>query len=110
VGNPQIKKWLVMTINDEGAQGASRALEEAGLAATSRVVGFGGYTAPAEFAKSTSPFKAAAYFSARDVGTTAAKQLMDHIKNGTPIPDRYGTGARMVQEGDDLRSIMPEYF
>jgi L-arabinose transport system substrate-binding protein len=99
-----------MTINDEGAQGASRALEEAGLAATSRVVGFGGYAAPAEFPKASSPFKAAAYFSARDVGATAAKQLIDHIKNGTPIPERYGVGAKMVQAGDDLKAIMPEYI
>ena len=110
VGNPQIRKWLVLGISDEGAQGAARALEAAGLASGSMVVGLGGYLAPGEFAKKDSPFKAAAYFSARDVGGTAAQQLMDFIKNGKPIPERYAVGAKIIEPGDDLRAIMPEYF
>ena len=110
VGNPHIRKWLVLGISDEGAQGAARALEAAGLAAGSMVVGLGGYLAPDEFAKKDSPFKAAAYFSARDVGGTAAQQLMDFIKNGKPIPERYAVGAKIIEPGDDLKAIMPEYF
>ncbi|MDR2516264.1 MAG: substrate-binding domain-containing protein [Spirochaetaceae bacterium] len=109
-GNPQIKKWLIFGINDEGAVGASRALEAAGLAAGSVATGLGGYLAPDEFAKPGSPFKAAAYFSARDVGAISAKALIDHIQNGTPIPERHAVGARMIVPGDDLRSVMPEYF
>jgi L-arabinose transport system substrate-binding protein len=109
-GNPQIRKWLVFGINDEGAVGASRALEAAGLASGSIAIGLGGYLAPDEFSKAGSPFKAAAYFSARDVGAISAKALIDFIQNGTPIPERHAVSARMIVPTDDLRSIMPEYF
>jgi L-arabinose transport system substrate-binding protein len=110
VGNPQIKKWLVFGINDEVAQGASRALEAAGLASGSLAIGLGGYLAIDEFAKRDSPFKAAAYFSARDVGAMAAQALVDFIQKGTPIPERRAVGAHMIVAGDNLREIMPEYF
>jgi len=111
-GNPQIRKWLVFAINDEGAQGASRALEDAGLNAEngSMAVGFGGYLAPDEFAKPSSPFKAAVYFSSKTVGETAAKELLDFIQNKTPIPERVAVSSRVIVPTDDLKSIMPEYF
>jgi L-arabinose transport system substrate-binding protein len=109
-GNPAIRKWLVLAINDESAVGAARALEAAGLGAASVAVGLGGYLAPDEFAKSGSSFKAAAYFSARDIGATSAQALIDFIQKGTPIPESHAVGARMIVPGDDLRSIMPEYF
>ena len=108
-GNPQIKKWLVLTVSDEGGVGASRALEQAGLAKDSCVVGLGAYLAPDEFAKEGSPFKAAAYFSAKGVGGTAAQELMDYIKNGTKIPEKYAVSAQIVTPKDDLKTIMPEY-
>jgi L-arabinose transport system substrate-binding protein len=111
-GHPEIKKWLVFAINDEGAQGGARALEAAGLTyqTGSLVIGFGGYLAPDEFAKPDSPFKAAVYFSATDVGKMSAQALIDYIKNGKPIPERQAVSARTIVPGDDLRSIMPEYF
>lgn len=108
-GNPQISKWLVLAVSDEGAVGAARALEDAGLADGSMCVGLGGYYCPEEFANETSPFKAAAYFSARDVGGTAAKEMIEYLKNGTPIPEIYAVDALIVEQGDDLASIMPEY-
>ncbi len=108
-GNPQITKWMVLSVSDEGAQGAARALESAGLAENSVCVGLGGYLAPDEFANENSPFKAAAYFSASDVGGTAAEQLIDYIQNGTEIPEKYAVDAVIVEPGDDLASIMPEY-
>jgi L-arabinose transport system substrate-binding protein len=111
-GHPEIKKWLVFAINDEGAQGGARALEAAGLTyeSGSLVIGFGGYLAPDEFAKPSSPFKAAVYFSATDVGKMSAQSLLDFIKNGKPIPERQAVSARTILPGDDLRAIMPEYF
>ena len=108
-GNPQIKKWLVLTVSDEGAQGASRALEAAGVAEGSMVVGLGGYLAPAEFAKEGSPFRAAAYFSAKGVGGTAAQEMVDFLQNGTKIPDKFAVSAVIVTPDDDLKTIMPEY-
>ncbi len=108
-GNPQISKWLVLAVSDEGAVGAARALETAGLAANSFCVGLGGYYCPEEFANETSPFRAAAYFSAKGVGSTAAQAMIDYLKNGTPIPDKYAVSATIVEYGDDLAAIMPEY-
>lgn len=108
-GNPQITKWLVLAVSDEGAVGAARALESAGLAADSMCVGLGGYYCPEEFANETSPFRAAAYFSARSVGGAAAQEMLDYLQNGTAIPDNYAVSATIVEYGDDLASIMPEY-
>lgn len=109
-GNPQIKKWLVLGVSDDGAQGAARALEAAGLAKDSMCVGLGGYFAPEEFAKPDSPFKACAYFSAKDVGGTAARQMVDYLTKGTEIAAVYAVGATIIEPGDDLAAIMPEYM
>ncbi len=109
-GNPQIKKWLVLGVSDDGAQGAARAIEAVGLEKDSMCVGLGGYFAPEEFAKPSSPFKACAYFSAKDVGGTSAKQMMDFLQNGTAIPEIYAAGAIIVEPEDDLNAIMPEYM
>lgn len=108
-GNPQITKWLVLAVSDEGAVGAARALEAAGLAADSMCVGLGAYYCPEEFANETSPFRAAAYFSAKGVGGTAAQEMVDYLQNGTPIPETFAVSATIVEYGDDLASIMPEY-
>jgi L-arabinose transport system substrate-binding protein len=111
-GHPEIKKWLAFGINDETAQGAARALESAGFNANngSMVVGFGGYLAIDEFPKADSPFKAAVYFSARSVGAMAAQEMLDFIRNGTPIPERKAVSAEIVLPSDNLRAKMPEYF
>jgi L-arabinose transport system substrate-binding protein len=111
-GHPEIKKWLAFGINDETAQGAARALESAGFNARngSMVVGFGGYLAIDEFPKADSPFKAAVYFSARSVGSTAAQEMLDFIQNGTPISERKAVSAEIILPTDDLRTKMPEYF
>lgn len=107
--HPEIKKWMVIPVSDEGAVGAARAIESAGLQKDSCCIGLGGYLAPGEFAKKTSPFKAAAYFSARDVGGTAAKELMEYLQSGKEIPEKYAVSAKIVTPKDDLKTIMPEY-
>jgi L-arabinose transport system substrate-binding protein len=84
--HPQIKKWMVMTANEEGAVGATRALEQNNLDEQSCVIGIGGYLAKDEFKKSYSAMKAAAYFSADAVGGYSAKLLMDKILKGKEIP------------------------
>lgn len=108
--HPEIKKWMVIPVSDEGAAGAARAIEAAGLQADSCCIGMGGYLAPGEFAKKTSPFKAAAYFSARDVGGTAAKEMMEYLTKGTAIPQKYAVSASIVTPKDNLKTIMPEYM
>lgn len=106
--NPQIKKWMVMTPNDEGAVGAVRALEQAGLDKDSAVVGFGAYLAVGEFEKEYSAMKAAAYFSASQVGGTSAAFLMENILNGEEIPMEYAVDAVVVTK-DNYKDLMDEY-
>jgi L-arabinose transport system substrate-binding protein len=81
--NPQITTWIVMAPNDEGAQGATRALEQANKDKNAIVAGVGGYLAKDEFKKTYSAFKATAYIDPVLDGTIAANAAMDWIEKGT---------------------------
>ncbi|GHV73985.1 L-arabinose-binding periplasmic protein [Spirochaetia bacterium] len=80
--NPQYTTWIVMAPNDEGAQGATRALEQANLDKNAIVAGVGGYLAKDEFKKSYSAFKATAYIDPALDGQLAGDAAMDWIQNG----------------------------
>ncbi|CAA7601392.1 Periplasmic binding protein domain [Acididesulfobacillus acetoxydans] len=80
--HPEIKTWLVVAPNDEGAQGATRALEQAGKDKQATVVGLGAYLAKDEFKKPYSAFKAAAYLNESEDGTIAGNAAMDWIQKG----------------------------
>lgn len=103
--HPEIKKWMVMGANEEGAVGAVRALEQAGLDKDSCVVGLGGYLAKDEFKKSYSAMKAATYFSSNDIGGTSVKELMDYIQNKTEIPEEKAVDAVIVTK-DNYEEVM----
>lgn len=103
--HPEIKKWMVMTANEEGAVGAVRALEQAGLDKQSCVIGLGGYLAKDEFKKSYSAMKAATYFSADAVGGTSAKLLMNKITKNAEIPMETAVDAIIVTK-DNYQQIM----
>lgn len=114
--HPEITSWIVTAANDEGAQGATRALEQAGLDKDSVTVGLGGYHAKDEFRKEYSCFKAAAYIKASTVGEESVKALYENIVNGTPIFEEYKTdkaygvypfGAVMVT-ADNFEEVMGE--
>lgn len=80
--HPEIKTWLVAGGNEEGTIGALRALEAAGVDDTSVVVGIGGYLAKDEWntkGADGTAMKAAAYFSAEQVGEGSVKALLDLI-------------------------------
>lgn len=87
--HPEIEKWIVLAANDEGAQGATRALEQAGLDKDAVVVGLGGYHAKDEFRKEYSCFKASAYIQASTVGQESVKALYENIVNDVPIFEEY---------------------
>ncbi|SNX53366.1 arabinose ABC transporter substrate-binding protein [Thermoanaerobacterium sp. RBIITD] len=106
--HPEIKKWMVMTANEEGAVGATRALEQAGLDKQSVVIGMGAYMAKDEFKKPYSAMKAATYFSADDVGATAAKEMMNYLLYGTPIPKEVAVKAIIVTK-DNYKQVMGKY-
>lgn len=106
--NPQIKKWIIMTINDEGAAGATRALEQAGLDKDAVVCGIGGYLAKLEFPKEGgSAFKATAFINYVDVGAISAEVLMNNILDGTEIPKDTRTPAVIVT-ADNYKEIMKD--
>jgi len=87
--NPQYTTWIVMAPNDEGAQGATRALEQANLDRNAIVAGVGGYLAKDEFKKSYSAFKATAYIDPVLDGTIAANAAMDWIEKGKVPYEEY---------------------
>lgn len=103
--HPEIKKWMVMSANEEGAVGATRALEQAGLDNQSCVIGLGAYLAKDEFKKSSSAMKAATYFSANDVGGNSAKLMMEKVLNGKDIPAETAVDAKVVTK-DNYKQIM----
>lgn len=106
--NPQIKNWIIMAINDEGAAGATRALEEAGLDKNSVVCGIGGYLAKLEFQKEGgSAFKATAFINYADVGSISGELLMKEITAGEEIPMDTRTPATIVT-ADNYVEIMKD--
>jgi L-arabinose transport system substrate-binding protein len=102
--HPDIKKWLVMTANEEGCVGAVRALEQANLASTSCAIGLGGYLASDEF-EAGSAMKAAAYFSSDAVGGLSAEILMNYILSGTSMKQETAVPAVIVTP-ENYKEIM----
>lgn len=103
--HPEIKKWMVMTANEEGAVGAVRALEQAGLDKSSCVIGLGGYLAKDEFKKEYSAMKAATYFSSDAVGGTSVKVLMNYILKKEEMPMETAVDAAIVTK-DNYKQVM----
>lgn len=80
--HPEIDIWLVTAPNDEGAQGATRALEQANKDKNAIVIGVGGYLAKDEFKKDYSCFKATAYIDPKLDGQLASDAAMDWLETG----------------------------
>lgn len=101
--HPEITKWIVTAPNDEGASGATRALEASGLDKNACVVGAGAYIAKDEFKKEYSCFKAAAYFSSTVTGQVEATAACDFLENGAEIFGDY----KDTIEGDNEFGVYP---
>jgi L-arabinose transport system substrate-binding protein len=113
--NPSITTWIVMAPNDEGAQGATRALEQANKDRNAIVAGVGGYLAKDEFKKSYSAFKATAYIDPVLDGTIAGNAAMDWFEKGVePYAEYKKAGAAFgvypfsatMIDGTNYRQIM----
>ena len=92
--NPGVKTWFVTAPNDEGALGATRALEQAGLDKKAVVVGIGGYLAIDEFKKDFSCFMATSYIDPVLDGQIAATAAMKWITEGkVPYQEYAADGA-----------------
>lgn len=97
--NPDITHWIVTAPNDEGAQGATRALEQAGIDRDACVVGLGGYLGIDELRKEYSAFKAFAYIDPLLDGKIAATAAMKWATEGIEPYAEY------KKEGDDFGSF-----
>lgn len=93
---PKIKKWIILSANEEGAIGAVRAVEQAGLEEDSAVMGLGAYLAKDEFNSGKKAMKAATYFSSDSVGADSAEMLMNYIKDGKKMPEERAVDAVVV--------------
>ncbi|RHT56522.1 LacI family transcriptional regulator [Clostridium sp. AM29-11AC] len=106
--NPQIKKWLVMSANEESAMGAVRALETAGLDKDSCVIGLGAYLAKDEWnAGKDVCMKASCYFSETAIGGTSVELLYDYVKNGTEMEMETAVPATVCTP-DNYKEVMGE--
>ena len=106
-GHPEITKWLVMAANEEGAIGAVRSLESAGLDADACVVGLGAYMAKDEWNDKGAEgvcMKASAYFSAQSVGEGSVEVLQKLIDGEEP-PMETAVDAVVVTP-EDYKEIM----
>lgn len=101
--HPEITKWIVTAPNDEGAGGATRALEAANLDKDACVVGAGAYIAKDEFKKEYSCFKSAAYFSSTETGTQEAIAAIEYLRDGKEIFGDY----KDTYEGDNEYGTYP---
>jgi L-arabinose transport system substrate-binding protein len=89
--NPDAKRWIIWSCNDEGVIGAGRALANAGFAKDNILgAGLGGTdTACDEFAKgATSGLKSTIYFDSAAHGAKAVELLVEKLKGGEDMPAR----------------------
>jgi L-arabinose transport system substrate-binding protein len=86
--NRSVKHWVVWGCNDENETGAVTALQNAGIAPTDiNGVGLGAYLTCKDWeAGKTTGNKASLWISGADVGSLAVKELVDNIRNHTPLP------------------------
>lgn len=95
--NPDVKNWVVTAPNDEGAQGATRALEQSGKDKEATVSGLGAYLAKDEFKKDYSCFKSAGYFMASEDGKVIAEAAVNWAKDETKVPF-----TEYIKEGEEF--------
>ena len=107
--HPEVKRWLVFSMNDEGVMGAIRALEGRGFDADTAIgIGIGGSTCMVEFQKSTpSAFFATCLISPLRHGFETSEYLYKWIKDGVEPPkDTRTTG--MIITRENYEKVMKE--
>jgi L-arabinose transport system substrate-binding protein len=107
--HPEVKRWLVFSVNDEGVLGAVRAMEGRGRKADSVIgVGIGGATAVQEFTKKEpTGFFATCLLSPRRHGYEAAERLFKWIRDGVEPPKDIRTVGIVVTR-DNYEQVMRE--
>ncbi len=107
--HPQVKKWLIFSMNDEGVLGAVRAAEGAGFNAENTIgIGIGGTTAIAEFRRSEpTGFFASVLINPYRHGYETSKLMYEWIAQGKEPPkETYTEGT--LETRDTLEKTMKE--
>jgi len=105
--HPEVKRWLVFSVNDEGVLGAVRALEGRGFDADSIVgIGLGGISAVPELEK-TEPtgFFATCLMDSWRHGYESAENLYKWIKYGIKPPRDTRTDGTIITR-ENFRQVM----
>ena len=107
--HPEVKKWLVFSVNDEGVMGAIRALEGRGFDRNSIIgIGIGGSTCLVEFEKEEpTGFFATALINPREHGYGTAENLYKWIKDGIEPPKIIRTSGIIINR-ENYRQVMKE--
>lgn len=86
--HPTVKHWVVWGCNDESETGVVTALQNGNLSPSNIVgVGLGGYLDCKDWkAGEKSGNKASLYIGGADVGASAVKVLVEHLRNSKPLP------------------------
>lgn len=86
--HPEIKRWLICSMNDEGVSGAVRAMEGRGFSIDTMIgIGIGGNSSIAEFERPTpSGFYATCLISPRRHGYETAEMLHKWVAEGIEPP------------------------
>lgn len=96
--HPEVKRWLVFSMNDEGVMGAVRAMEGRGFTADTLIgIGIGGSTCLVEFKKSTpSGFFATCLISPLRHGFETSEMMYKWIKDGVEPPKDTRTAGTII--------------
>ncbi len=107
--HPEVKHWLVFSVNDEGVLGAVRALENHGFGADRVIgIGIGGSSAIPEFEKeSPTGFFATCLLSPYRHGFEATELLYTWIRDGVEPPKDTRTTGILIDRSNYVR-IMAE--
>ena len=107
--HPEVKRWLVFSMNDEGVMGAVRAMEGRGFNADTVIgIGIGGSTCMVEFEKATpSGFYATCLISPLRHGYETTENLYKWIKDGVEPPKDTRTEGFIITR-DNYKQVMKE--
>ncbi|MEW5816671.1 MAG: arabinose ABC transporter substrate-binding protein [Spirochaetota bacterium] len=96
--HPEVRKWLVFSINDEGVLGAIRAMENRGFDASSSIgIGIGASSGLKEFNKEqVTGFYATCVIDPYQHGYKTTEMLYKWIKDGVEPPKDIRTPGRIV--------------
>jgi L-arabinose transport system substrate-binding protein len=107
--HPEVKRWLVFSVNDEGVLGAVRAMENRGFNADTVIaVGIGGTSALPEFRKDRpTGFFATCLISPKRHGYETTELLYKWVKDGAQPPKDTRTKGILVYR-NDCEKVMKE--